>query len=402
MHGDELVDRIAFHVALFQLNAVVQPAARRDRARRRTRGTLTPRSRRRCGARCFATCGRSGAGSTTCRRTTARAFVDPPGRAAAAPGARRPAGPVELLAFCGGGKDSLVALKLLERAELPFATLGYAHSIYGAAAPQHALLDRVGAATRARARRAPVGDRRLPRRAGRPPAPRARRASRSSPPRRRRRCSPRCRSRSRAAIAASSSPTRRARTRGNLEWNGEGVNHQWGKGWEAEQLLDGYVRRALARERALLQRAAADPRRGHLRAARARRRARAAHALVQRAASRGAARARSARTSGCSWRRTCRRPSSRRRSATTSASAPTTSAGSASCSGSPSTRRSSASAARRGAARARARAARGPLGRTARRGSPPRSGRSMSPRSPARSSASATRHGMPPARRGRA
>src|SRR5215475_8087581 len=39
---------------------------------------------------------------------------------------------VELLAFCGGGKDSLVALKLLERAQLPFATLGYAHSVYGA------------------------------------------------------------------------------------------------------------------------------------------------------------------------------------------------------------------------------------------------------------------------------
>jgi hypothetical protein len=31
----------------------------------------------------------------------------------------------------------------------------------------------------------------------------------------------------------------------NLEWNGEPVNHQWGKGWDAEQLLDGYVRRAL-------------------------------------------------------------------------------------------------------------------------------------------------------------
>jgi hypothetical protein len=32
---------------------------------------------------------------------------------------------------------------------------------------------------------------------------------------------------------------------GNLVWNGEVVNHQWGKGWEAEQLLDSYVRRAL-------------------------------------------------------------------------------------------------------------------------------------------------------------
>ena len=28
----------------------------------------------------------------------------------------------------------------------------------------------------------------------------------------------------------------------NLEWNGEPVNHQWGKSWAAETLLDHYVR----------------------------------------------------------------------------------------------------------------------------------------------------------------
>ena len=79
-------------------------------------------------------------------------FVDPIAPSAL-PGAVEP-GDVELLAFGGGGKDSLVAAKLLERAELPFATLGYSHSIYGAAEPQHALLDRVGAATaRVRAER---------------------------------------------------------------------------------------------------------------------------------------------------------------------------------------------------------------------------------------------------------
>ena len=54
-----------------------------------------------------------------------------------------PPGEVELLAMCGGGKDSLVGLRLLERAQLRFATLAYAHSIYGPAAPQHALIERV-------------------------------------------------------------------------------------------------------------------------------------------------------------------------------------------------------------------------------------------------------------------
>lgn len=50
-------------------------------------------------------------------------------------------GPVEVLAFCGGGKDSLVALKLLEEAEIAYSSLAYAHSIYGLASPQHALID---------------------------------------------------------------------------------------------------------------------------------------------------------------------------------------------------------------------------------------------------------------------
>ncbi|MCA9697515.1 MAG: hypothetical protein KC431_08320, partial [Myxococcales bacterium] len=47
----------------------------------------------------------------------------------------------EVLAFCGGGKDSLVSMKLLERAGIPFASLVYAASIYGQAGPQFALID---------------------------------------------------------------------------------------------------------------------------------------------------------------------------------------------------------------------------------------------------------------------
>lgn len=48
-------------------------------------------------------------------------------------------GSVEILAFCGGGKDSLVSMKLLERAGLPYSSFVYSNSIYGAAQQQHDL-----------------------------------------------------------------------------------------------------------------------------------------------------------------------------------------------------------------------------------------------------------------------
>lgn len=50
-------------------------------------------------------------------------------------------GEVEALAFCGGGKDSLVALKLMERAGVVFDSLAYAVSHYGPAVTQHGLID---------------------------------------------------------------------------------------------------------------------------------------------------------------------------------------------------------------------------------------------------------------------
>ena len=46
-----------------------------------------------------------------------------------------------LLSLCGGGKDSLVSAKLLERAEIPFDVMVYSHSIYGRAQRQHNLID---------------------------------------------------------------------------------------------------------------------------------------------------------------------------------------------------------------------------------------------------------------------
>jgi hypothetical protein len=50
-------------------------------------------------------------------------------------------GNVQILSFCGGGKDSLVSIKLLERSGVPFHTLVYSSSVYGPAAHQHKLCD---------------------------------------------------------------------------------------------------------------------------------------------------------------------------------------------------------------------------------------------------------------------
>lgn len=239
-YGEDVVERIAVHVALFQLNAAcsLRPdAIELGRYARYLTADLATLWR------------------TVFQRVWAQwryehdlpayagpAFVDP--LAPPAPAAAIAGGDVELLAFGGGGKDSLVAAKLLERAGLPFASLGYAHSIYGAAAPQHALLDRVGAATaRVRAHRqwviddlldAPVAQLR--------PELGARYILAAETP---------------ASVFAALPLAMAWGYRGlvvahersanapNLVWDGEPVNHQWGKGWEAEQLLDAYVGRAL-------------------------------------------------------------------------------------------------------------------------------------------------------------
>lgn len=46
----------------------------------------------------------------------------------------------EVLSFCGGGKDSLVQMKILEGGEIPFDSVGYSVSIYGSHSKQHNLL----------------------------------------------------------------------------------------------------------------------------------------------------------------------------------------------------------------------------------------------------------------------
>ncbi|BAZ69275.1 hypothetical protein NIES4106_40460 [Fischerella sp. NIES-4106] len=48
-----------------------------------------------------------------------------------------------ILAGCGGGKDSILAMKILEEAGISFASMQYSHSVYGKADFQHNLISQV-------------------------------------------------------------------------------------------------------------------------------------------------------------------------------------------------------------------------------------------------------------------
>ncbi len=155
-----------------------------------------------------------------------------------------PAGPVETLAFCGGGKDSLVSARLLERIGEPYATFGYSNSCYGRASAQHALIDRLvrcGAGTGHHRLRVidTFAD---------APGRQVYRAIRD--------------------LLAAETPCslfaalpmlmqhgyrtmvlahERSANTGNLVWErtGEDINHQWGKSYAAERLLNDYIRTEL-------------------------------------------------------------------------------------------------------------------------------------------------------------
>lgn len=171
------------------------------------------------------------------------AFASEARAAAPAPLAAEP-GDVEVLSFCGGGKDSLVAAKLLERAGVPYASFAYANSIYGLPEPQLALIDRLldQCAPVRRHRQWAFDDFMVS------PVVEITGAARS--------------------LLAAETPAsifgalplvlahgyrylalahEASANVGNLIWDatGEDVNHQWGKSLDAEQLLNDYVQREL-------------------------------------------------------------------------------------------------------------------------------------------------------------
>jgi hypothetical protein len=65
---------------------------------------------------------------------------------------RAQSGPIDTLCFCGGGKDSLAAMKLFESSSLPFSSYSYSHPAYGAAATQFTLIQYLLNATAAQQR----------------------------------------------------------------------------------------------------------------------------------------------------------------------------------------------------------------------------------------------------------
>jgi UDP-N-acetyl-alpha-D-muramoyl-L-alanyl-L-glutamate epimerase len=243
-YGRELIERLAFHVALFQINAV---------------GSLRPDVLELGRYARFATPRLVALWRTVFRNVWAQwrwendqpdylgpSFADAPATAPPPAPVSTPVGPVELLAYCGGGKDSLVALKLLERGGLPFATLGYAHSIYGDATHQHALLDRLAErSSRVRAERQWMLDDFLGAPAHRlRPSLGVRTLTAAETPASVFAALPLALARGYHGLVLAHEHSANA---GNLTWaaTGEDVNHQWGKSWEAERMLDAYVRSEL-------------------------------------------------------------------------------------------------------------------------------------------------------------
>lgn len=153
----------------------------------------------------------------------------------------------EVLLFCGGGKDSLVSMKLLERAGIPFASFAYTSSVYGPAAFQFQLLEGLLREGIPRQRHrmtvqddlfdAPVLELFGPTHG-------VQTITAAETPSSIFAVLPILLSRGYAhAILGNEASA----NRGNLIWpiTGEEVNHQWGKSVEAEGLLDRYIREHL-------------------------------------------------------------------------------------------------------------------------------------------------------------
>lgn len=156
------------------------------------------------------------------------------------------AGAPELLSFCGGGKDSLVMNGLLQRAEVPYASFAYTHSVYGAAARQHALIDGLldRCAPRARHKMWGYGDLLDAPVVSLCPELGSRTVIAGETPSALFAAVPVLLTHGYRQLALGHEASANV---GNLVWDatGEEVNHQWGKSIEAEGLLNGYLRGAL-------------------------------------------------------------------------------------------------------------------------------------------------------------
>lgn len=151
-------------------------------------------------------------------------------------------GLVPVISFCGGGKDSLVAAKLLERAGIPFSSLAYASSIYGQAGPQlgliDALLDQTAVVNRHRQwvyddfLDSPV--------LSMLPDQKIKTLCAAETPSSIFGCMPFVLQRGYTRVVLGHE---RSADNGNMVWSktGEEINHQWGKSYEAETAIQKYI-----------------------------------------------------------------------------------------------------------------------------------------------------------------
>ena len=156
------------------------------------------------------------------------------------------AGSTEVLAFCGGGKDSLVSLKILEEAQIAYDSYGYAHSVYGTMAFQHQLIESlVDHAKPTKHVHHWISDDFM----DSPvmqlyPEYEVEHTLAAETPSSLFGVLPVALSLGYTQIVLAHE---RSADRGNLIWDktGEDVNHQWGKSLEAEMLLNGYIQKHL-------------------------------------------------------------------------------------------------------------------------------------------------------------
>jgi hypothetical protein len=151
-----------------------------------------------------------------------------------------------VLLFCGGGKDSLVAARVLEEAGVPYASYAYSHSTYGRPGPQHLLIDHLldHLAPVQRNRHWVFDDlldlpvQRLAPELG------VRSVTAAETPSSLFGALPLALARGCTDLVVAHE---RSADVGNLVWSrtGEEINHQWGKSLEAERLLGDYIDRHL-------------------------------------------------------------------------------------------------------------------------------------------------------------
>ncbi len=155
-------------------------------------------------------------------------------------------GEIEVLSFFGGGKDSLVAARLLERSKIPYSSFVYAHSVYGKSEKQLQIIEKLlEKLSSQKVHKQYVFDSFVDSPIlNMEPQLGIESITCAETPSSIFACLPIVLSEGYQYIALGHEHSANV---GNLVWDktGEEINHQWGKSFEAEQLLNHYIQTQL-------------------------------------------------------------------------------------------------------------------------------------------------------------